>query len=264
MCQKSAAMRTALLLCLLAAPAFAKMIHKPIAYELDGTKFEGVLVYDDANKKPRPGVLLVPNWLGINAANLKQAELVAGNAYVVFVADLYGKDVRPKDQSEAGKAAGAVRGDRKLMRARMNKSLEAFLANIKGVPVDTKKLAAIGFCFGGTGALELARSGANVGAVVSFHGGLSSPTPEDAKNIKAKVLALHGADDPNVPPDEVKGFEDEMRKANVDWELVSYGGAVHSFTDVDANTPGRANYDPKVAARAYERMRSFFVEAFGS
>jgi len=253
-------MNRALLFLCLSFPAFAAITTKKVPYELDKTKFEGVLVYDDA-KKGVPGVVLVPNWLGINEANLKQAELIASRGYVVFVADAYGVNARPKNQEEAGKAAGAVKGDRNLMRARMKKALEVFLAQ-KNLPMDSKKLAAIGFCFGGTAALELARSGAKLGAVVSFHGGLSSPTPDDAKNITAKVLALHGADDPFVPADEVAAFEAEMRNAKLDWQLVAFGNAVHSFTDVDANMAGKAQYNPVVAARAYAMMDSFFAEAF--
>ena len=141
--------------------------------------------------------------------------------------------------------------------------LEMLLAD-KSATLAAGKVGSVGFCFGGTSALELARSGAKVAAVVSIHGGLSSPTPADAKAIVGKVLALHGADDPNVPPEEVAGFQDEMRKAGVDWELVAFGNAVHSFTDPDANTPGKAQYNPKVARRAYEMMNNFFAEAFGS
>ncbi len=252
-------MNRALLLTLLSLPALAAMTTRKVPYELDKTKFEGVLVYDDATPL-RPGLVLVPNWLGINEANLKQAELVAARGYVVFVADMYGTTARPKNQEEAGKAAGAVRGNRPLMRQRVNKALQMLLA--AKAPLDVKKVGAIGFCFGGTGALELARSGAKVGGVVSFHGGLGSPTPDDAKNITGKVLALHGADDPNVPPEEVTAFQAEMRTARVDWQLVAFGNAVHSFTDVDANTPGRAQYNPVVAARAYGMMDDFFAEVF--
>jgi dienelactone hydrolase len=252
--------RLFLLFSLLSLPAMAAMTTKKVPYELDKTKFEGVLVYDDA-ATPRPGLVLVPNWLGINEANLKQAELVAARGYVVFVADMYGITARPKNQDEAGKAAGVVKGDRALMRRRVNKALQLLLG-AKGVPLDVKRVGAIGFCFGGTGALELARSGAKIGGVVSFHGGLGSPTPEDAKAITAKVLALHGADDPFVPAEEVAGFEAEMRAAKVDWQLVAFGNAVHSYTDVDANMPGKAQNNPVVAARAYALMDSFFAEAF--
>jgi dienelactone hydrolase len=248
---------------LAATPALAKMTSKPVAYELGGVKFEGVLLFDDAVKTARPGLVLVPNWLGINPANLKQAEEVAGQKYVVFVADMYGKTGRPKNMEEAGKAAGGLKNDRKLMRARVNKALEVLLAEGKTAPLVAGKVGAVGFCFGGTTALELARSGAKIGAAVSIHGGLSSPTPADAKAIQGKVLALHGADDPNVPPEEVAAFEDEMRKAGVDWQLVAFGNAVHSFTDPDANMPGRAQYNAKVARRAYKMMDDFFAEAFG-
>ncbi len=253
-------MRRLLLLTLLSLPALAAMTQKKVPYELDKAKFEGVLVYDDAVATPRPGLVLVPNWLGINDANLKQAELVAARGYVVFVADMFGTSARPKNQEEAGKVAGALKGNRPLMRQRVNKALEVFLA--QKAPFDARRLGAIGFCFGGTAALELARSGAKIGAVVSFHGGLSSPTPEDAKNITAKVLALHGADDPNVPPEEVAAFQAELRAAKVDWELVAFGNAVHSFTDVDARMPGRAEYNGVVAARAYRMMDDFFTEGF--
>lgn len=249
-------------LVLLSFPAMAATISKKVPYELDAVKFEGVLIYDEAGG-PRPGLVLVPNWMGINEANLKQAELVAARGYVVFVADMYGTSVRPTNPAEAGKAAGAVKGNRTLMRARMNKALAMLLA-VKGAPLDVKRVGAIGFCFGGTGALELARSGAKVGAVVSFHGGLSSPTPEDAKAITARVLVLHGADDPGVPPDEVAAFQAELKATKVDWQLVSFGNTVHSFSDPGANTPGRAQYNPVVAARAYVMMDAFLAEAFGN
>jgi dienelactone hydrolase len=176
---------------------------------------------------------------------------------------VYGAAVRPKNFDEAGKVAGALKGDRALLRKRVGKALEVLLAQVKGAPLDEKKVGAIGFCFGGTTALELARSGANIAGVVSFHGGLSSPKPEDAKAIKARVLALHGADDPSVPPEEVKAFEDELRAAKVDWQLVAFGGTVHSFTDPDANMPGRAQYNPPVARRAFKLMNDFFDELFG-
>ncbi|EPX57254.1 dienelactone hydrolase family protein [Cystobacter fuscus DSM 2262] len=247
---------------LLALTATAKPVQKPVVYELEGTKFEGVLVYDDAVKTPRPGLVLVPNWLGVNEPNVKQAVLVAGKQYVIFVTDLYGQGVRPKNPDEAAKAAGAVKGDRKLMRARVNKALDVLRTEGKAVGLDAKKLGAIGFCLGGTTVLELARSGAPVAGVVSFHGGLDAPLPAAEGALTAKVLALHGAEDPFVPPAEVKGFEEEMRKAKADWELVSYGGAVHSFTDLDANAPGQFQYDAKVAKRAYLAMNNFFAEAF--
>ncbi|MGV3623645.1 MAG: dienelactone hydrolase family protein [Archangium sp.] len=254
-------MKTTLLAALLATSASAAVVQKKVAYDLDGAKYESVLVFDDANKDKKPGVLLVPNWLGINEANLKQAELVASRGYVVFVADVFGLTGRPADMAAAGKVSGALKDNRPLLRKRVTKAFDVFRAQ-KNLPVADKQYAAIGFCFGGTTALELARTGAPLAAVVSFHGGLGSPTPADAKNIKGKVLALHGADDPYVPADEVTAFQKEMRDAKTDWELVSFGNTVHSFTDVDAKQAGQAEYNPTSAKRAYALMDALFAEVF--
>lgn len=256
-------MRALLLAVLVSVPASAAVVAKTVAYEVGKTKMEGILMFDDSVKTPRPGLVVVPNWLGINVANIKQAEGLVGTKYVLFIADMYGKDARPKNQEEAGKAAGAVKGDRKLMRERAAKALEVLKAQAKIAPLDVSKLGAFGFCFGGTSVLELARSGAKLAGVVSLHGGLDTPNPADAKNITGKVLALHGADDPYVPAKDVAAFEEEMRAAKIDWQLVKYGNSVHSFTDVDANTPGQAMYNPASTRRAYEAMDRFFAETFG-
>lgn len=258
------AMKTSLLLAvlLMTQPAVARIVETKVPWQLSGKSFEGVLLYDDATKDKRPGLVLVPNWLGVTEANLRQAKEVAAMGYVVLVADMFGKGAQPKTQDDAGKAAGALKADRPLMRARVGRALEALLKS--AAPLDASKVGAIGFCFGGTSALELARSGAKVAGVVSFHGGLSSPTPADAKNITGRVLALHGADDPFVPPDEVKAFEDELHATKVDWQLVKFGNAVHSFTDPDAKMTGKAEYNPKAARRAYQLMNTFFAEAFAA
>jgi dienelactone hydrolase len=130
--------------------------------------------------------------------------------------------------------------------------------------VDSKKLAAIGYCFGGTTVIELARSGADIAGVVSFHGALDSPTPADGRNIKCKVLALHGADDPFVPAIDVAAFEDEMRQAKVDWQIVKYGGAVHGFTDWGAGSDAKSGmaYNEKADRRSWEAMKQLFAELF--
>ncbi len=247
-------------LCLTASTAMSAPTTKKLAWELDGAPYEGVLVFD-AKGPARPALVMVPNWLGVTPEAVKQGELVASRGYVVLVADVYGTKSRPANRDEAGKAAGGLKGDRPLLRKRMAKALEVLLAQ-KDAKLDATKVGAIGFCFGGTAALELARAGAKLSGVVSFHGGLSSPAPDDAKHIVGKVLALHGADDPSVPPEEVAGFEAEMRAAKVDWQLVAFGNTVHSFTDPGANMPGRAQYSPIVAARAYALMDSWFAEAF--
>lgn len=252
----------ALGLCALAGVAQAEMVVKPVPYQIDGVAFEGRLIYDDSVSTARPGLLMVPDWLGVTDNSEQQAALVAGDRYVVFMADMYGKSVRPSNAEEAGAAAGAVRADRALMRERAQAALETLKAQAAQVALDTGKLGAIGFCFGGGSVLELARSGAPLQGFVSFHGNLDTPNPADAQNIQAPVLVLHGADDPSVPPAQVDAFIAEMKAAEADWQLVSYGGAVHSFTNPLASNPGRNQYHPQVAARAYRAMNDLFDEVF--
>jgi dienelactone hydrolase len=241
--------------------ARAEIVTESIEYKEGDTTLEGWVAYDDSVKGAKPGVLIVHQWKGLGAYEKMRAEMLAKMGYVAFACDIYGKGIRPTATLDAAAQAGKYKNDRALLRKRVNAGLEMLL---KQEGVDKKKVAAIGYCFGGTTVLELARSGADVGGVVSFHGGLGSPTPEDAKNIKGKVLALHGADDPNVPPAEVAGFEKEMRDAKVDWQLVAYGNAVHSFTDKSAgndNSKGAA-YNEKADRRSWEAMKDLFAEIF--
>ncbi len=244
--------------------AQAAMLVKPVPYEIDGMAFEGRLIYDDSISAPRPGILMVPDWMGVSDNSVRQAALVAEEGYVVFMADLYGKDIRPSNAEQAGAAAAALRADRPEMRKRARASVEVLRAQADEVALDTAKVAAIGFCFGGGAVLELARSGAPLQAFVSFHGNLDTPDPSDARRIQAPVLVLHGADDPTVPPAQVDAFMAEMKAAQVDWQLISYGGAVHSFTNPQADVPGRNQYHPQVAARAYRAMNDLFAEVFAS
>jgi dienelactone hydrolase len=208
-----------------------------------------------------PGVLIVHQWMGLTDYEKKRAEMLAQLGYVAFCADIYGKSVRPQTTQEAGALAGKYKSDRQLLRARANAGLNALRAQPL---VDQKRIAAIGYCFGGTTVIELARSGAELNGVVSFHGGLDSPIPADGKNIKCKVLACHGADDPSEKPDDLAAFEDEMRSASVDWRLIQYGGAVHAFTQWNAgndNSKGAA-YNERADKRSWEDMKLFFAEIF--
>jgi dienelactone hydrolase len=246
---------------LAASAASAGMVNKKIAYNIGGQKFEGVLVYDDSVSAKRPAVLMAPNWMGVTESAVTKAKKLAGGKYVFFVADMYGAKIRPKNGKEAGKAAGAVRKNISMMRTRINKAMDVLLAQGSSLGITNGgKTAAIGFCFGGGNVLELARSGSNVGGVVSFHGDLKAKTPEDAKNIKGKVLVLHGADDPFQPKANRDAIEAEMRAAKVDLQLVAFSGAVHSFTDPHAKYKGKAEYNAKVAKRAFAMMRDFFDE----
>ncbi|MBI5749011.1 MAG: dienelactone hydrolase family protein [Nitrospinae bacterium] len=239
----------------------AEVRTEVVEYKQGDTVLEGYIAYDDAIKGKRPGVLIVHEWMGVNNYVKKRAEQIVKLGYVAFAADIYGKGVRPKNRDEAAAESKKYKTDRQLMRNRVNAGLDV-LKNHK--LVDIKHTAAIGYCFGGTTVLELARSGADVNGVVSFHGGLDSLNPNDAKNIKGKVLALHGGDDPFVPAEQVAAFQDEMRKAGVDWHMVIYGGAVHSFTNPDSgndNSKGAA-YNEKADKRSWEDMKQFFSEIF--
>jgi dienelactone hydrolase len=233
---------------------------KTVDYQQGDTTLEGQLVWDDAVSGPRPGVLVVHQWLGLTNYEKHRAEMLAQLGYVAFCADIYGKGIRPKNVADAGAEAGKYKSDRTLMRQRVNAGLEQLK---KSELVDAKRVAAIGYCFGGTTVIELARSGADLSGIVSFHGGLDSPTPADGKNIKCPVLICHGADDPFEKPEDLAAFETEMRDAKVDWQLIKYGGAVHSFTQPDPgfSNPG-ARYNEKADKRSWEDMKVFFAEIF--
>jgi dienelactone hydrolase len=238
----------------------AKIVTQPVEYKQGDTTLEGYLAYDDSISGKRPGVLVVHQWLGLTGYEKHRAEQLAGLGYVAFCADIYGKDARPKDASEAGLLAGKYKSDRALLRDRVNAALDVLEKNEL---VDPAHVAAIGYCFGGTTVLELARSGAALNGVVSFHGGLDSPTPADGKNIKCKVLVLAGADDPFQKPNDLTAFESEMRDNKVDWQIVFYGGAVHAFTQPN---PGFVNagakYNEKADKRSWQAMKDFFAEIF--
>ncbi len=248
---------------LLGGPAFAGMVEKRISYSFGGTDFQGVLVYDDAVKTKRPAVLMAPNWMGVTEGAVSKAKLLAGSKYVFFVADMYGAKNQPKGFKDARKNAGMLRKNIKLQRDRVNKALDVLLdAGAKQGVIDQSRVAAIGFCFGGGNVLEMARSGRNVRGVVTFHGSLSTPNPKDAANIKAKVLVLHGADDPAAPKAQRDALEAELTVAKVDYQMVAFSGTVHSFTDPNAKRPGRSMYNAKVAKRSYAMMENFFGEIF--
>lgn len=244
----------------LAASVFANhhMQTKVVSYELDGVTFESTIVYSSHTDTDKPGILMVPNWMGPTQSSLEKAMKVAGDDYIVMMVDMYGVGTRPANGNEAGAAAGAVRGDRALMRARSAKALEVFKA--QAPHLNKSEIAAIGFCFGGGTVLELGRSGADLDAIVTFHGDLMSPTlAEDAAKTKAKVLVLHGADDPYVPQADVQTFVSTMQGTDVDWQLVQYSHTVHSFTNPEADSDG-SRYNELSSDRSFAAMRSLFHE----
>jgi dienelactone hydrolase len=240
--------------------ARAEIKTEVVEYNQADTALEGFLAYDDAVQGKRSAILVAHTWTGVSDFIRTRSTELAKMGYVVFAPDIYGKGVRPKPPVETRQEMGKYTGNRPLLRSRVQAGLDVLRANPM---TDTGKVLAIGFCFGGTTVLELARTGADVLGVVSFHGGpLDSPTPDDARNIKGRVLVLHGADDPNVPASQVTAFEKEMRDAKVDWQLVAYGNTVHSFTDPAAgndNSKGAA-YNEKADKRSWIAMQDFFKE----
>ncbi len=242
--------------------AQAKVTHKTITFAYDGVPLEGYLAWDDALSGPRPGILIVHQWMGLSDNERMRADMLAGLGYVAFATDVYGKGVRPTNAQEAGQEAGKMYKDRPLLRARLAAGLDV----LKSQPgVDGSRLAAIGYCFGGGAALELARAGADLRGVVSFHGTLDTSLPAQPGDIKAKLLVCHGALDPYVTPDKVHGFLEEMNAAGADYQLIMYSGAVHAFTQKGAGddiSKGVA-YNAAADRRSWRAMQDFLDEVFG-
>jgi len=242
-------------------PAAAKLVTEIVAYDHDGVELECYLAYDDATAGRRPGVIVVHQWMGLSENERLRARMLAELGCVALAVDVYGRGIRPADVSGAREQAGKYYGDRATFRNR----LAAGLARLKQHPlVDPARVAAIGYCFGGSGVLELARSGADLAGVVSFHGNLDTPNPEDARAIKAKVLVCHGAIDPHVSQETVASFVAEMEAARIDYQLVMYAGAVHAFTQKEAgDDPSRgAAYHATADRRSWQHMQQFFAEIF--
>lgn len=244
---------------LVSASGFAAIVTEKVTYKEGDAELEGFIAYDDAITTPKQAIVIVHDWMGPSEYTEMRAKQIAELGYVGFAADIYGKKLRPKNGEEAAKAAGDFRnGDRKLLRARAKAAYD-FIAKHK--QVDKKKISAIGYCFGGTTVLEMARAGLPLKGAVSFHGNLSTPNPKDASKIKSKILVLHGAIDPFVPAEEVQGFLKEMNDAKTDYQFVMYSGAVHSFTQKGAGndiSKGFA-YNATADARSFEAMKDFLA-----
>jgi dienelactone hydrolase len=239
------------------SPSFAKIQTQVVQYQsADGATLEGYLAYDDAAKTPQPGILIVHDWMGLGDFFKKKAEEVAKMGYVAFAADIYGKGQRPKDAKEAAEFAGKYKGNVPLLRQRVEAAFAQLTNNKMVIP---GKVVSAGYCFGGTTVLELARAGAPVAGTVTFHGGLSTPHPEDAKNIKGPLLVMHGADDPYVNAAEVAAFKKEMASAKVPMTFIAYPGAVHAFTIPMAgndNSKGAA-YNAAADKKSWQEFKKF-------
>lgn len=252
---------TVALMSVLSVPAFAVVQTETINYKHGKAWMQGFLAYNDSAKGQAPGIVIVHQWKGLGEYEKRRARELAELGYAAFAVDVYGRGVRPKAPEKAGAEAGKYKQDRQLFRDRIAAGFEAFKKTGK---VNPNKIVVIGYCFGGMGALEFARSGAEVAGTVSFHGNLDTPNPADAKQIKGPVLVLHGGDDPYVPTADVLAFQNEMRQGGVDWQFVSYGGAVHAFSDPSAgsNPATGAAYNAKADRRSWKTFIHFLEEVF--
>ena len=243
------------------ATARAELRTETVAYRDGDVTLKGFLAYDDSASGPRPGVLVVHEWWGLNDYAKQRAQQLATLGYVALAVDMYGDGFQTTSIEEAARRSGQFKDDRQAGRRRIRAALDVLRDRPQ---VNPRQIAAIGYCFGGTTVLELARSGADVAGVVSFHGSLGTSLPARAGEIKARVLVCHGADDTFVTADELAQFQQEMRAAGVDWQMIFYGGAVHSFTNPQAGRagiPGVA-YDERADRRSWADMQQFFAEIF--
>jgi dienelactone hydrolase len=240
-----------------------QMQTETVEYEADGLHMLGHLAFDPKQSSPRPGILVFPEAFGLGHHAISRAERLASLGYVALACDLHGERYLTKGLDEALGLLGPLRADPLKIRARSKGGLDALVARPE---VDAGKIGAIGFCFGGTMALELGRGGEPVGAIVGFHSGLSTARPQDAKAIKGKVLVCIGADDPGIDAAQRSAFEQEMREGGVNWQMSLYGGVKHSFTNPEADKLGRpefAAYDAQTDKRSWAEMLALFDEVFG-
>jgi len=254
-------MKVWLILLALTGVAHAAIRTETVEYKDGDVTLKGYLAYDDAGSAQRPGILVVHEWWGLNDYAKQRAQQLAALGYVAFAADMYGDGFTTTIVAEAAQNSGQFKDNRLAGRQRVRAALEILRQHPH---VDGTRLAAIGYCFGGTTVLELARSGADLAGVVSFHGNVATPLPAKAGEIKAKVLVCHGAEDAFESPAEIVTFQKEMREAGADWQMIYYGGAVHGFTNPNAGKagiPGVA-YDEKADRRSWQDMRQFFDEIF--
>jgi len=244
----------------LALPAYAAVKEEPVTYKAGDTVMKGFVVYDDAVKGKRPGIVLVHEWWGITDHIRNEARRLAAQGYTAFVADMYGDAKTADNPKDAGMLAGSVMKNPDAMRARFNAARAALARHAS---VDARRIGAAGYCFGGTVAHNMVRAGADLAGIVMFHAGLATNTPAP-KSVKAKVLVLNGADDPLVKPDQIEGFKKDMAAAKADYKFVNYPGAVHAFTNPAATETGKkfnmpVAYNAEVDKQAKAEADRFFA-----
>jgi len=244
----------------LALPATAAVKEEPVTYKAGDTVMKGFVVYDDAVKGKRPGIVLVHEWWGITDHIRNEARRLAAQGYTAFVADMYGDAQTADNPKDAGMLAGSVMKNPDAMRARFNAARAALARHAS---VDARRIGAAGYCFGGTVAHNMVRAGADLAGIVMFHAGLATNTPAP-KSVKAKVLVLNGADDPLVKPDQIEGFKQDMAAAKADYKFVNYPGAVHAYTNPAATEAGKkfnmpVAYNAEVDKQAKAEADRFFA-----
>lgn len=253
-----------LLIC--TTPALAAVHTEPVEWTVGATDFSGVLVYDDAGAARRPGLVMFPNWMGVSDEAVAQATRIAGDDYVVLVADVYGTNVRPDNNDEALAAAKqAYADDGASLRKRAAAAVAALRAQADSAPLDAEQVGIVGFCFGGSVALELARSGAELAGVVTLHGGLKTYLPTADNQVNTPLLVLNGAEDTSVTDAQIAAFKREMDAAGADWTFVEFSDARHCFSQPeDAGNPPGSNclYNERAARQAMRMMRGFFSGQF--
>jgi dienelactone hydrolase len=248
----------------LATAAHAAIKEEPVTYSDGATTLKGFVVYDDAVKAKRPGIILVHEWWGITKHMHNEARRFAQRGYTAFIADMYGDAKTADNPKDAGALAGGVMKDPKTMQARFN-AARAELANQPSV--DGSKIGASGYCFGGAVVINMARAGADLAAVAGFHASLGLNTPAPAPgSVKAKVLVLNGADDPFVKPEQYAALKKDMEAAKADYRVVEYPGAVHAFTNPEATAAGKKfnlplRYDAKANKEAKAEADKLFAAA---
>jgi dienelactone hydrolase len=233
-----------------------------IKYPMGALTAQGALIYDESVSGRRPALLMAPNWMGLTDLAIERGKLVAGDRYVVFVADMYGQGARPADFGEAAALANPLRENAAEQRRRIRAAYDAMIAEADKRGLIDHRRAAVGFCFGGGNVLELARDGADLAAAVSIHGDLKTAQAAKQGAVKAKLLVTHGAPDPVAPKADRDAFEHEMDAAGAYWQMLVFAGVLHAYTDQGMDAPGVSGWHEPACRQTYTLTHQFIADAF--